>query len=250
MKRTLRRAAAPVAAAGIVGAIVTGFLLGNGSGSGVAADGAQPAVNSVAVSGTGKVSGVPDVLRLEMGVQHTGDDVNAALDASNADVKAIKKALDRYHVAPDDIQTSQLSIDPHYQDNGKVKGYDVFQGLTVKLRDLSKAGRAISDAAAAGGNATRIQGVSFDIEDNAKLLQAARDAAFADAKAKAEQYAKLAGRRLGNVTQVSENTATDNGPMPYAAAAGAAMDSAKSSVPVEAGSQQVSVNSNVTWELV
>jgi len=250
MKRTIRRAAAPLAAASIVGVVVTGFLLGNGSGSGVAADGAQPANNSVAVSGTGKVTGVPDVLRLEMGVQHTGNNVNDALDASNHDVNAIKKALDRYHVASDDIQTSQLSINPHYENNGKVNGYDVFQGLTVKLRDLTKAGQAISDAAAAGGNATRVEGVSFDIEDNAKLIQDARDAAFADAKAKAEQYAKLAGRRLGNVTQISENTATEGGPMPYAADMAASAGAAKSSVPIEAGSQQVSVNSNITWELV
>src|SRR4051794_4919335 len=121
MKRTLRRAAAPVAAAGIVGAIVAGFLLGNGSGSGVAADGAEPAVNSVAVAGTGLVSGVPDVLRLEMGIQHNGGDVNEALNATNDDVVKIKKALDKYHVDSKDIQTSQLSINPHYVGDGKVE---------------------------------------------------------------------------------------------------------------------------------
>ena len=249
MKRTLRQAVAPVAAAGIVGAVVAGFLLGNGSGSGVAAEDAPPALDTVSVDGTGKVSGVPDVLRLDMGVQHNGNDVNEALDASNSDIAKIKKALDRYDVDSKDIQTSQLSINPRYENNGKVNGYEVFQGLTVKLRDLSTAGRAISDAAAAGGNATRINGVSFDIEDNAGLLQAARDAAFADAKAKAAQYAKLAGRRLGNVTQISEDTTYDGPPVPYAA--GLAMeDSAAKSVPIEAGNQQVSVNSSISWELV
>lgn len=249
MKRTLRQAAAPVAAAGIVGAIVAGFLLGNGSGSGVAADGAEPAVNSVSVAGTGRVAGIPDVLRLDMGVQHNGNDVNDALNAANSDVAKIKKALDKYDIDSKDIQTSQLSINPHYENNGKINGYEVFQGLTVKLRDLSKAGKAISDAAAAGGDATRINGVSFDIEDNAKLLQAARDAAFADAKAKAEQYAKLAGRRLGNVTQISEDTSYEGSPMPYAADM-AASTKAGGNVPIEAGSQQVSVNSSVSWELV
>ena len=203
----------------------------------------------MSVSGTGKVSGVPDVLRLDMGVQHTGNDVNAALNAANRDVAAIKKALDRYEVEDGDIQTSQLSINPHYENNGKVNGYDVFQGLTIKLRDLDRAGQAISAAAEAGGNATRINGVSFDIEDNAKLIQAARDAAFADAKAKAEQYAELAGRRLGNVTTISEDTSFDGAPIPYAAERMAA-DAAGSSVPIESGSQQVSVNSSISWELV
>lgn len=250
MKRTLRRAAAPVAAAGLVGAIVAGFLLGNGSGSGVAADGADPAANSVSVAGTGLVSGIPDVLRLDMGVQHTGNDVSQALNAANADVAKIKKALDKYDIDSKDIQTSQLSINPHYE-KGRVNGYEVFQGLTVKLRDLAKAGQAISDAAAAGGNATRINGVSFDIEDNAKLIQAARDAAFADAKAKAEQYAQLAGRRLGNVISIREETNYDNAPMPYAydTAAGGTVAAGKA-MSIEAGSQQVSVNSSVSWELV
>lgn len=249
MNRTFRRAAAPAAAAAIIGAIVTSMLLGSSTASSVAAAGDDQATNTVAVSGTGKVSGVPDVLRLDMGVQRTGNDVNAALNAANGDIARIRKALDKYRIDAKDFQTSQLSINPKFEGNGKVNGYEVFEGLTVKLRDLDKAGKAISDAAAAGGNATRINSVSFDIEDNAKLVQAARDAAFADAKAKAEQYAKLAGRRLGNVTQVSEQTNYDNAPMPYAAVADSAAQS-KSSVPIETGSQQVSVDSNVTWELV
>lgn len=247
MNRTFRRVAAPVAAAAILSGIVTSIVLGSSSSSVVAAPG-EPADNTVAVSGTGRVSGVPDVLRLDMGVQRTGNDVNEALNAANADVVRIKKALDRYDVDDKDIQTSQLSINPHFEGNGKINGYDVFQTLAVKLRDLDKAGRAISDAAAAGGNATRINGVSFDIEDNAELISAARDAAFSDAKAKAEQYAKLSGRKLGKVVQVSEDTQFDSGPIPYATARAA--DSAEKSVPIEAGSQQVSVNSNVTWELV
>ncbi len=247
MNRTLRRAAAPVAAAAILGGIVTSMLLGSSAGSVAAAPG-DPVSNTVSVNGLGRTTGVPDVLRLDMGVQRTGNDVNAALNAANNDVKAIKKALDKYDVADKDVQTSQVSINPRYVGEGKIDGYEVFQGLTVKLRDLDRAGQAISDAAAAGGNATRINNVSFDIEDNAKLITGARDAAFADAKAKAEQYAKLSGRSLGKVSQISENTEFGGGPIPYAAKT-AARDSA-SSVPIEAGSQQVTVNSTVVWELV
>ncbi len=249
MNISLRRTWGPLAAAGVVGAVLTGVLLGSGSGASVAAIGSDSARDTVSVAGTGKVSGVPDVLRLDLGVEHTGKDVNVALNAANRDVSAIKKALGRFDVKDADIQTSQLSINPHYENNGKVNGYEVFQGLTVKLRDLPKAGEAISAAAQAGGNATRIHGVAFDIEDNAKLVQAARDAAFADAKAKAEQYAKLAGRRLGNVTTISEQTSYDGEPIPYAVMAEDTA-AAGSSVPLEAGSQQVSVNSNVAWELV
>jgi uncharacterized protein len=126
-------------------------------------------------------------------------------------------------------------------------GFDVFQALTVKLRDIDGAGAAISDAAEAGGNATRINGVTFEIEDSDGLLREARDKAYADAKKKAEQYARLAGRSLGRVTTISEG-GSGGGPVPYPAAM---RDSAAagSAVPIQAGSQQVTVNATVVWEL-
>ncbi len=125
-------------------------------------------------------------------------------------------------------------------------GFDVFSSLSIKLRNLDDAGKTISDAAAAGGDATRINGISFEFEDSASLLEDAREDAFADAKSKAEQYADLAGGSLGRVVSISENNSGGGGyPYPMAerdAAAGSA-------VPLYAGSQQVSVTSTVVWEL-
>ncbi len=129
---------------------------------------------------------------------------------------------------------------------GGTNGFDVYQSLSVRLRNLPDAGKAISDAAEAGGDATRINGISFEIENSETLLKQARDAAFADAKAKAEQYARLAGRDLGRVVQISENN-NGSAPIPYGGGrAEAAMDS---SVPIQPGTQQVSVASTVVWEL-
>lgn len=246
---SLKRAALPASAALLLSAAVVAAIVSSG-GSSVAAPG-DPSPHTVTVAGTGRVVGTPDVLRLDLGVQRTGDNVNAALNAANGDIRKIKTALAKHGVADKDIQTSQLSINPHWEDNGKtstVKGYDVFQSLTVKLRKLDDAGSAISDAADAGGNATRINGVSFDIEDNQKMIEQARNAAFADAKAKAEQYARLAGKDLGSVSSVSEST-DGGGPVPYPMAMADSAASAKSSVPIEAGSQQVSIDSTVVWEL-
>lgn len=245
-RRSLGRAAAPSAAALVLASIVTAIVVGSGSGP-VAAAPEGAAEDTVSVSGLGRVSGVPDVLRVNLGVQRTGDDVNAALNAANGDVARIKESLERHGVRDEDIQTSQLSINPHWEED-RIRGYDVFQSLTVKLRELDEAGKAISDAAAAGGNATRIEGVSFDIEDNADLIADARDAAFADARAKAEQYAELSGRSLGEVKAINESTDVVGGPIAYAEGMDLAARDAKA-VPLEAGSQQVSVTSSVTWEL-
>jgi hypothetical protein len=186
-----------------------------------------------------------------MGVQTTGATVNNALDAANNDIAKVTAALKKHGVADKDIQTSGLNINPHWDQNtpNHINGYDVSESLTVQLRKLIDAGAAISDAAAAAGNATRIDGVSFDIEDNTALLNQARDAAFADAKAKAEEYAKLAGRSLGKVSQVSETTDSAPRPIPYMAAPMASAGVADKAVPVSAGSQQVSVNTSVVWTL-
>lgn len=253
MNRTVRRTLVPAAAAAVVGAIVVTLVVGNGSGavSANSTDSATPAADTVSVSGLGRVTGTPDVLRLQMGVQTTGNTVNAALDAANGDVKKITDVLHRHGVADKDIQTSDLSINPHWDNStpNHINGYDVGESLTVQLRKLSDAGSTISDAAAAAGNAARIDGVSFDIEDNAALLNQARDAAFADAKAKAEQYAKLSGRTLGKVSQVSESTDSAPRPVPYAMPMAAAADAKSAAVPISSGSQQVSVNTSVVWQL-
>ncbi|HUR73384.1 MAG TPA: SIMPL domain-containing protein, partial [Sporichthya sp.] len=70
--------------------------------------------------------------------------------------------------------------------NDGPNGFEVFQSLNVQLRNVGDAGATISDAAAAGGDATRINGVSFEFADSAGLLKDARDLAFANAKTKAE----------------------------------------------------------------
>jgi uncharacterized protein len=251
-RRTVRRAALPGSVAFLLAAGTAAAVLAGGTSPVAAADAdADDRAHTVSVSCTGLVTGTPDVLRLDMGVQRTGDNVNAALNAANADIRRIKKSLNDNGVADKDIQTSNLSINPHWEHNGdksRINGYDVFQTLTVKIRKLADAGETISDAAEAGGNATRINGVSFDIEDNERLLKQARDAAFANAKAKAEQYARLAGRELGEVSSISESQSGSPMPMPYY---GGAEDAAvaKSSVPIEAGTQQVSIDSTVVWEL-
>ncbi len=108
-----RRAGVPASVALLVSAAVAAVVVGSGSGS-VAATGDGPATHSVTVSGTGMAGGIPDVLRLEIGVQRTGQNVSAALNAANEDIRRIKASLERHGVAAKDIQTSQLSINPHY----------------------------------------------------------------------------------------------------------------------------------------
>lgn len=120
----------------------------------------------------------------------------------------------------------------------------VRQDLVVTARDIDAAGGLISAAVEAGGDAARLSGISFALEDDETLLAEARDDAYATARNKAEQYARLSGKELGEVISIAEDVA--QGPRPYTSA-GADLAAARSAVPIEAGSTEVSVTVDVRW---
>lgn len=229
--------------------VAMGYLVGALHEPGrAAAEPSEPAQQGVIVSGLGKVSGTPDVLRVQLGVEVRRADVSAALRDANAVQNKVREAVRRNGVDPKDMQTSDVSLYPSYTNKGVPNGYTVSESLTIKLRNLSRAGKTIGDAVTAGGNAARLQGVSFALEDNAKLLEQARDAAYGDAKSKAERYAQLSDRPLGRVELVSEQIPQGDQPMPYARLAAAA-PAGDSAVPLDAGQSQVSVSVTVRWSL-
>ncbi len=172
-----------------------------------------------------------------------------ALDAANSLTGRVQSSLTKHGVAAKDIQTSNLQVQPDYAypQNGTptIKGYTVSEGVTATLRDLGKAGAAISAATTAGGNAVQVNGISLDLEDNGKLLTTARDRAVANAKTKAEQYAKASGRDLGAVVSISE-TVADPPPVNYDMRAAAKAQDA-SPVPIQAGSEDVGVTVTVVY---
>jgi uncharacterized protein YggE len=237
--------AAPLAALAIGGAFVLG---GHGIRTAAAAD--VPATTSgVVVDGLGKVTGIPDFVRATLGVSLQRADVGTALRDANALQSRVTAALRKDGLTAKDVQTSDVSLYPSYDSKGHRNGYQISETLTAKL-PVAKAGQGITDAVLAGGNSATLQGVGFELEDNTALLDAARSAAFADAKTKAERYASLSGRSLGDLQLVTESVTAPEARRPYAdkAAVGGA-SAAASAVPISAGSQQVSVSVTVRWAL-
>jgi len=236
----------------LVVVLIVAYLLGAGREERAAA---APASNSsaagVVVDGTGETSGTPDVLRLTLGINVTGADVSSALNRASAAIKRIESQLRQRGAKPADIQTSDVSIYPETTKQGR--RYHVRESLTAKLRNLKVAGEAISAAVTAGGTGVSLDGVSFSLEDNKKLLDNARDKAFADARQKALRYAGLAGRSLGEVLLVSESVVSP--PVAYDGYDGydmkrqAASAPALSPVPLYGGSSQLSVSVTVRWAL-
>lgn len=204
-----------------------------------------PAEAGIRVDGVGSATGTPDVLRATVGVETTAEAVGAALQEADAAARRVLEALRGEGVAADDVQTVNLSIYPSYGDDGqKIVGYTARHDLEVTLRDLDRAGTTIGVMVDAGGGAARLQGISYALEDAAALQEEARAEAFAAARQKAEQYAELTGRALGDVVQIQEQL-TSSPPMPYAAADAERAEA----VPLAPGSSSVTVTVGVRWSL-
>jgi uncharacterized protein len=201
--------------------------------------------DSVLVTGTGEVFGEPDTLTANFAVETSASTVDEALNRANTAATRMRDALVRAGLTRADLQTSNVDISPQRNDDGNLTGYTASHGLTATIRNLSRAGALMSEAIAAGGDAARLNGVWFAIEDDTALLTEARKKAFADARAKAELYAREAGRPLGQVIKVSETTTGDMGSGGQDLRTGA-----DSPVPIEPGRQRRAATITVEWALL
>lgn len=178
------------------------------------APGAEPP-RRIVVTGEGRVEAAPDLATLTAGVQTEATDAAAALGATSAAMEGVLAALAAAGIAPQDMQTSQLSVDPLWADDGagtaRVRGYSASNLVTVRVRDVARLGAVIDAAGAAGAN--RVFGIGFEIAEPRAQLDAARERAVADARARAELLARAAGVTLGPVLSIREGGAPAPGPM-------------------------------------
>jgi uncharacterized protein len=206
----------------------------------------------ITVGATADVSGTPDTLRLDLSVSATAPTVSEALARANGTAGAVQKSLLANGVAKKDLKTSGLSISPNYaysrSGTPRVTGYEVSESVNAKLGDLAAAGRTIGKAVGAGGNTVRVNAISLDLEDTGALVSQARERAFADARTKAEQYAKAAGRSLGAVVSIAENVA-DPAPITMAYPSASLAPTKSADVPIQPGSQQVSISVTVVYAM-
>jgi uncharacterized protein len=249
-----RSAAPPLVALGTVAVLVAGWLLGHTGGTppAAAATGPTPvtddrARDGVLVTGTGKITGRPDTLVADFGTEARGTSVDEALGRADRAIDRVRNELLRGGVDRGDLQTAGIDIYPRYDDNGdRITGYQASQRLTVTFRDVDRAGDLLGKAVSAGGDAARLSGLSFRIDDDSALLETARREAFDDAKRKAQLYGDAAERGLGRVVSVTETVRGNDSPYPvdayYRATASAAQD-----VAIEPGQQELSVSVTVEW---
>ena len=212
-----------------------------------ACDSAPPVASNarqVTVVGSGQVQGTPDTLTADVGIEAVAPDVTAAMNQTNDRQQAVINTLTGGGIPAADISTSGVSLQPQYGENSVITGYRAANSISVRIRKLDTASGVLSSIVSAGGNNTRINSVSFSIEDDSKLVADARARAFEDAKNRAQQYAKLSGLSLGKVISISE-APDSSAPRPMPAPAGAMA----ADVPLQPGQQTVGFSVTAVWEL-
>ena len=267
MDRSTRRLVTTLgaaAAAGLLGAATLGGLeLGRGSpAAGPQPDGRQHGAGTqlvsasspsatagatITVTATGKASGAPDTVTMQLGVTASGATAADTLDRANGEMGALEGVFLHYVGRPQ-LQTSNLSLNPTYDSGGSITGYSASEELTVTMNRIGLAGRLIDSAAHAVGNDEHIDGISFSISNTSGLIAAARAQAMQNAHLEASQLAAGAGLSLGPIKTVTdEESAPPPVYYPGFDAVGAAALPAR--VPLQAGSQQLSVQVQVVYTL-
>jgi len=200
---------------------------------------------SISVSGEATVSVPPDLALVDGGVTSDAKTAREASDANNAAMAKVLQALKGAGIEAKDVQTSRLSLQPQNAPNrsgpSAIVGYRASNRVTIRVHDVAKVANVIDTLVAAGAN--DIGGISFMVSQASKFLDEAREQAVADARRKAEIYAKAAGVTLGAPLSISEEGSP--GAIPFRKMAGGMTAAA----PVAQGEETLQVTVNVSWAI-
>jgi uncharacterized protein YggE len=206
----------------------------------------QPPEHTISVAGSGKVVVVPDIATIRLGVVIERNSAKAAREAAAEAMTRVVAAIRKLGIDEKDIATANVSLNPVYDypsnQAPRIRGYQLQNIVSVTVRDLDKLSDVLDNGVQAG--ATSVDGISFDVSDRAASEAKAREAAIADAKAKAETLAKGLGISIRGVASVSEQVST---PIWYERGYAAAPTDGGAETPVLPGTTDVVITVQVTF---
>lgn len=174
--------------------------------------------NTISVSGKGEIIAKANIATFTFSVTEESANVS---DAQNRAAKKINDAINFLKsngIEEKDIKTTNYNIYPRYnyvkpineksvmipmRDNRVLIGYEVNQGIEVKVRKIDSAGTILSGVGNLG--ASNVSGLSFSIDEEDKLKKEARNLAIEDAKEEAKILAKGLGVKLVRIINFSES---------------------------------------------
>ncbi|HOU12114.1 MAG TPA: SIMPL domain-containing protein [Anaerolineae bacterium] len=206
---------------------------------------------TINVSGSGLASSTPDIVDVQLGVEAVTDEAAPAISESTTKMQAVLAAVKALGVEDKDIQTVNYSmwVEQIYNPEtgiptGQVR-YHVTNQISVRLRDLTQAGKLLESALAAGAN--NVGSITFGVSDSTELQKQARALAVQNARAKADELAAGLGVRVGKVRSVSEYVSS---PIPVAAYAKDMGMGGGGEVPIASGAYNVTVEVQVIFDII
>ena len=202
--------------------------------------------HTITTTGHGEVKAVPDVATVNAGVTTNAPTAAAALSANSARMNQVFGALGKLGISDRAIQTAGFSVSPQYTNGDgnnprRLTGYQVNNEVRVRLEDIARVGATLDALVGAGAN--QMNGIGFDIANPAPVLEKARTQAIADARARAETYARAAGVTLGPIISISEG-ASEAVPRPMFR-----VMAMNAPTPIAPGEQSITADVTVVWEI-
>jgi hypothetical protein len=216
----------------------------------------KDSVLSITTNGVASAEVVPDIAAISIGVDT--ERPNAA-DAARDNARATQAVIEikAQGIEAKDIKTLSITLSPVYDEstdaNGRIikrtlRGYSAHNSLSVRIRDITKAGTLASQLMDKG--AIRIEGIEFDYSQKDAKYDGLRGDAVRDALRKASSYVNGLGIKLGRVLEIATEPAApvSAGMSPRMLGAGPC-EAAPAAIPVEPGVQTLRTEVQVTWEL-
>ena len=203
---------------------------------------------SITVSGSGVCAVVPDIARLSVGVSLQGADLAQARNRVGTKMSAARDVLIGSGIAESDLATTRLNVHS-FRNNSGPPQHQVSTMVNAVIRKLEGLDSLVNQVLDAIEEGAELHGVNFDASDRTEAVAAAREAAFADAKEKAQHLAALAGATLGDVLRIGEEQ-HNHGRPPRMARMAMAAESADAAIPIDSGELSEHANVSVTWSLL
>lgn len=210
-------------------------------------------VNTVTISGKGRVFALPDIATVSLGLRTEKKIVSLAHEENIKKINQLHEELKKINIPKEDIATTQYNVNLEYDWNeGKqnLRGYSINQSVSVKIRDFDKISKVLQIAGDLELN--HVGSLNFMVDDINTFQIEARIDAIKDAKEKAKILAKEADIKLGKIVSINESTNTPY-PQPYYKdyAMGESAGSTGAVAPqIEPGNQEVTIQLSITYEVL
>lgn len=212
----------------------------------------QNAGQPMIVTGEGKATAVPDIAKIDAGIQDSGTTLTDVQNSVNKKSQSFVSSLKKLGIEDKDIKTTSYNVIPqqNYQANPPIiTGYQVSVNYEITVRKIDIINNALTTIT--GSAANLVGGVSFDLSDEAKAkaLDSARTDAVTQAKQNAESLAKASGITLGKIINVSENQTRTPTPI-FMAEKAVGLGGAAPSVPnIQPGTTEIDLTVSLSYEV-